>query len=211
MVYNHPFLRLVVAGTLYDVDEFSWSLSFLDVQGSANPPTAVPPAVIAAVSAFHSSAGASISKMAKLTTVKLNEIGPNGKYTNPQTVRHDYTPPVAGISGENIAPQIALAISLQTPIARGRAHAGRFYLPTPAYPPSNIGSIAPSWQDNVLNSVKTLVTALNGSLAPYQLAVMSDIGSGTHQLVTGIRCGAVLDTIRSRRNKIPEAYKALPI
>lgn len=207
MVYAQPFLRLAVSGTLYDVEQFSWSLSLVDAAETANPPTVVPPAIVTAISAYHSSGSGSLSAVAKMKTIKLNEIGVDGRYTSPNTVRHDFTTPVAGAGGNYPPAQVALAISLLTPIQRGRAHQGRYYLPAPNLTGTSTGGLLVASQDMYLAAAKTMIEAVNNAMKPYRVAVVSNIGPGTFQLVTGVRVGAVLDTMRSRRKKIPESYK----
>jgi hypothetical protein len=206
MTYAQKFLRLVSSGTLYGVEQFSWSLSLIDVEESASPPTVVPPAVIAAISTYHSSMSTSITQEAKLKTIKLNEIGVDGRYTRPNTVRHDLTVPLGGGSGGYPIAQSSICVSLATPIARGHAHAGRFYLPPSTYANGADGCLTSTAVNGISQATKTMLEAVNASLAPFKVAVMSNVGMGTYQIVTAIKLGRVVDTIRSRRTKLPEAY-----
>lgn len=212
MAYQQPFLRLVAAGTIYSGDTFSFSMSLIKGSGAVTVPTEVPPAVISAFTSYWNTSSL-ISQYAKLTTLKLNQIGLDGRYTEPTTVRYDYPPPgIPGSStGTNTAPQIALAISLTTAISRGRAHAGRFYLPLPAMQPGVDGRITMAQAITALNASVLFVKALNTAMAPWVVGVTSNIGVGAQQAVTGMRVGRVLDTIRSRRSGFLEEHQALPL
>lgn len=210
MTYLHPFLRLVASGTLHNGEEqFSFSMAFISRDGQPDPvpPAAVPQSWITAFSTYWGATGV-VSNAAVLRTLKLNQIGPDGRYTQDDTVEYDYpgTAPVGPVL-PNYPPQVAIAISLRTDAARGRAHAGRFYLPSPAasLQPST-GTIGVSAQTTLQGHTKTLLDALNAGLSGYRLGVVSKVGSGAERPVTHIAVGAALDTIRSRRTDIPEAY-----
>lgn len=207
MVYPAPFLRLVVSGTLYNTDIFSWSLSFArDFPDSGSlAPTEVPQGVIDAVSAFHDTS--LHASGAKLTMIKLNEIGTDGRYTNQgDTVLHEFETPLAGRSANTPPPQTALAITLRTAKRRGRAHAGRFYTPVPGYTLVN-GMLSSADQQAAAISATTMLNAVTAALpGSYRPYVMSDLGTGTMEPVTHVAVGRVLDTIRSRRNAFTEEY-----
>jgi len=207
MAYAAPFLRMVVSGKLFATEDYSWSLSLIDPTGTAPTPTAVPAALVTALVNYHTALDMKISQRAVMYQVKLNEIGTDGRYANPTTVWFDWVSGILGPATANVPAQQALTISLRTPIARGRAHAGRYYLPMVTAVPGNTGQITASDQTNIMNASKTFLDAVNAALDPWQIGVVSDVGSGTYQPVTKVRVGSVLDTIRSRREKIPEAYK----
>src|SRR5829696_1180948 len=132
MTYSRQFLRLVVSGTLYQREGFSWGLSLISNGTGVGPaPTGISTGVRTAIETFHN---ATSSAPAKLSLIKLNLIGTNGRYVNPTTVLHDYgTSPISPTGGVLHAPQIALAVTLQSGVARGRAKAGRFYIPSPRF------------------------------------------------------------------------------
>lgn len=208
MAYKAPFLRLVVLGTLYDTDVFSFSLSLRRTVVGPPPPDEVPEGIIDAVHAFWVSTANLISQHAVLQTLKLNEIGVDGKYTQDSTVLYDFDPPVQGSAGGNPAPQISLAISTATANARGRAHAGRFYLPAPATDPDATGMLPASRVAIYMSEAKVMLDAINAGISTHQLAVVSNLGAGYEHDITGIRVGRVLDTIRSRRSAFDEAYQS---
>lgn len=205
MTYLNPFLRLVVLGTLYGVEDFSYSLNFIG-GNILSAPLSVPPEVITEVQRYHSNNSAPVSSHAVLTTVKINLIGEDGRYVNDDTVLHDYTPGIPGGSSSNIAPQLALVISTATAAARGRAHAGRWYLPVPGGQPDASGVLSGAFQSSALAEAKTFVQNLEDALPGWTAGVVSNIGTGAERPITHLRVGKVIDTVRSRRDKFPEAY-----
>lgn len=207
MTYAVPHLRLVVSGGLYGVDRFSWGLNFIrDFDPDAVAPETVPQGVIDAVVALHTASPVAISAAATLDTIKLNEIGTDGRYLNQgDTVMHEFETPVPGSSSSRPAPQVALAVTLRTAKRRGRAHAGRFYLPVPSFNLAN-GYLAGSQQTSIAAAATTMLNALTAALPGWVPAVMSDVGVGTQEPVTHVAVGRVLDTIRSRRNAFTEDY-----
>lgn len=207
MTYSVPHLRLVVSGGIYGVDRFSWGLSFMrNFDPDAVAPEEVPQGVIDAITTFHSANVIGISNGATLDTIKLNEIGEDGRYLNRgDTVMYEFETPVPGPSTNRVAPQIALAITLRTNKRRGRAHAGRFYVPLPTLGVS-AGVIPEANQTSIAAAATTMIEDIHEALPGWRCAVMSDIGTGTQEVVTHVAVGRVLDTIRSRRNAFTEEY-----
>jgi hypothetical protein len=207
MAYKQNFLRLVVSGTLYTDEQFSWSMAFIQGAGGTAPaPETVPDAVVSAITSFWRWPSL-ISKFAQIDTVKLNEIGPDGRYVNSETVVREIVGGIVGVADSVIyPPQVALVVSLDTAIRRGRAHGGRFYLPLPGPTLLSSGTLAVAEQEKYVDSATTLIEQLNNALQPWQVGVVSDIGPGAQQRVTHVRVGRVLDTMRSRRRSLDEAY-----
>jgi hypothetical protein len=207
MPYKNPFMRLNVSGTLFDFETFSFGFTFVHTgTGTIDAPQEVPAGMVSALSTYF--AGELINNKAKMKLVKFNLIGVDGHYANQgTTVLHEYTTPIAGASPSPIPPaQNALAVSLRTPIGRGRAHAGRFYLPLCSATIDADGHINAGQRDAELVRVTTLLNALNAASGNWKLGVVSNLGIGEENLVTHARIGRTMDTIRSRRTKIPEAY-----
>lgn len=207
MVYANPFLRLVGSGTLYSGQEqFSFGLSLIRNIPGQNAPTSVPAGVITAFTDLWAT-NTLITTATKLSTIKLNEIGTNGKYLADTTVYHDFLTPLPGTVATNVPPQIALAISLVTARARGRAHAGRFYLPCPGIGVSAVtGVLSVADQNKYRDACVTFLNKINLSVPGFQVGVTSDLGTGREEEVTAVRVGQAMDTIRSRRSKMPENY-----
>jgi hypothetical protein len=171
-----------------------------------------------AVLMFHTSAAAAISTACKLSFVKANKIGKDGKYIMPNTNEYVY-PDVAGGGGGMAYPnQVALVVSLLTNVSRGPAHRGRFYMPAPTSPvDGNTGLISAVNAQNVAFAAKTFIEALSdtpgldvpGSIG---VSVMSrKTGAATARRVEDVAVGRALDTQRRRRNKLPEFYQNLDI
>lgn len=210
MAYAQPFLRLVVSGTIANgAEQFSYGLSLINDFGTGTPPTEVPQGVIDAVTDFHS-LGTVMAGTSRVNLIKLNEIGTDGRYTsNDETVLHELDPPVGPSGGNNHPPQVALAVSLMTDRARGRAARGRFYIPVgPAV--ALDGRLSTGNRDTILTAAYTFVSAINSAVPGYDVGIVSNIGSGAQAAVTKIRVGRALDTLRSRRRSLEEDYAESP-
>lgn len=210
MTYPEPLLRLVLGGDLYNgMEQWTLSLHLAYADPQSGPPESVPPAVIAACSTYFATSQM-VSQRARLQWLKLNEIGPDGRYTQLETVRHDYATPVAGtMTTANIAPQTALAISLRTEAQRGRAARGRYYLPMPGYQlAASNGLLSPTDAAFYATAATTFLDALNAAFPTTgaRVVVASDIGPGTVRLVTNVAVGRAFDTIRSRRAQMVEGW-----
>lgn len=144
---------------------------------------------------------------AKLAWMKANAVGTNGKYLASTTNLYTWATPIAGTSGANRANQVCIAVSTTTAATRGRAHKGRFFLPATYTTIDGVnGQFTAGESTTLANAAATYLSSLNSTasvLGVQQLrcAVMSNIGAGTHQDITGIKVGRVLDTQRRRRNK----------
>lgn len=208
MTYPHNFLRLQVGGSLYGVEQFSWSLSLADWELNSEPstpPTEVPQGIIDAVVAFHTNTW--VSNVAKIEFIKLNEIGVDGRYVSDDTtVVHDFATPVAG-AGANTGtwPQLSVAVSLLTEAKRGLAHRGRFYPPAIMAVPA-AGKISAGLPLTVANAATMMINAINASIPEYDVVVASGVRGGAFRRVSQVVVGDVIDTQRRRRTSIPEVY-----
>lgn len=97
---------------------------------------------------------------------------------------------------------------------RGPARFGRFFLPGPSVPVDNDSRISANDTNNMLAATvqftKDVSDAvdLSGVTTSSNLVNVSGIGTGTNQVVDHLELGRVLDTIRTRRNKLDEARVA---
>lgn len=111
-----------------------------------------------------------------------------------------------GLSGSN-PPQIAVCVTLRTAFA-GRTHTGRFYLPTPGITTTTAtGRFLPA-------DVLEVITATKAAFAAGIGAGWTAVNVFSNKLhvvnpVTAIDCGDVLDTMRSRRNKLVETRQVV--
>lgn len=143
----------------------------------------------------------------QLTHIKFAHINPDGKYGAEPTVL-DAPVGTTNMVGSALPWQTALAVTLDTP-RRGPTGKGRIFLPVP-----NVGSISLSdgsfdalKASTIASAVKGLVQALN-DVDPNEGAVAIVSSKGYASPVTSVRCGRILDTIRTRRNDLVEAYSA---
>ena len=167
-----------------------------------------------AVLAFHQAASSKIGVGAKLTFLKMNVVGTDGRYTDLNTVEYVYAPVASGGTNGSIHPtQVTLAVSTTTEFSRGHAHRGRFYLPLPVTPVDvGTGLIDADVALGVATTAATFIEALadepgldlnNGM----RVCVMSQRGTGATNVVIGVDVGRALDTQRRRRNALPESYQ----
>lgn len=206
MPYSKPFLRLVAQGTMYGVETFAFSISLIEATlPTPEAPDEIPPEVVTAVSNFFQTTGM-ISSECRLTTLKLNLIGTNGRYVNDETVLTELEPSVAGTGSQKPPPQNALAITLDTGVRRGRAHAGRFYVPCFASGLNSSGLIGTAVAGIYATAAGIMLDDLNEALVPWQVGVVSNLGTGEQRRVQAVRVGQVVDTIRSRRTSLDEGY-----
>jgi hypothetical protein len=68
------------------------------------------------------------------------------------------------------------------------------------------GQIGDGPAQYVAMGVNTLLNSLNAALDPWRLSVISNVRDGAVRPVTHVQVGRVIDTLRSRRTSIPEAY-----
>jgi len=206
MAYLRNFLRVAIIGTVYNKDAFSFGMTLIGTEaGIEVPPTVVPPALITALNTYWGASGL-VSTEARLTTVKVNLIGTDGRYVNDNTVQYDYPTPLQGTTTQYYPAQISYAVGLRTASQRGRAHAGRFYLPLPGLALGVGGVLTAANVNTIKTPTDIFLKAVNTSLTPWRLGVVSNLGSGAEKVITHARYGQVLDTMRSRRNKLVENY-----
>lgn len=156
----------------------------------------------------------------KLEWVKLNKIGPDGKYADPNnTVRRDLATPVAGTAAAGHPPQVALVATLTTDAQRGLASKGRIFLAglsSTGFTRTD-GLITTTTAADYANGVATLLNNLNNwpGLDAFteglDVAVVSKGNAsnpGVARKVTGVSVGRVLDTQQRRRRDLVENYTA---
>jgi len=221
MAYPAQFHRLVLIGTLY-TDVFNVTLSMIPTGGGTLGPVTQGLAdnVRNAVGAWWSnpaSGGASNTgginpiSNAKLTSIKLNRINTAGLYADPVAIESSFLTPVSGVVATLPAPQLTLVSTLRGTNERARAGKGRMFWP----PTSSVTAVT---SDGRIPAATALVHAqgvrnLIGILDDVYLAagvtavagIASKAGSGAFQGVATVTVGRVVDTMRSRRNKLLEA------
>lgn len=221
MAYPAPFHRLVLIGTLYS-DIFNTTIAMVPTGGGGSLP-AVTQELADAVRGevelwfndpLNASApfGPGIISSAALTSIKLNRIGTDGRYMDPEAIESVCPTPFPGLSSATPPAQLSIAATLRGSNPRALAGRGRMFLP-----PSSIvttmdstGRISSANAVSYANSVSRLCAILNDVYITEGVTAVAGIASNTRtgafQAVVDVTVGRTVDTIRSRRNKIPEDF-----
>lgn len=155
-----------------------------------------------------------MSTGATLDWLKVNTIGPDGKYVDPSTVnRHDYHPPIQGAIVPIVPDILVCAWSWRTAKSRGPGSHGRIY------PPNNVTGSSPSMGIGGTDRSRHLVAAQelmhwvglgNGDLAEMQPVIASKVNA-TNTPITEIWIGSIYDVQRRRKGDEVEIYTKGPI
>lgn len=214
MTYSDPHTYVTFGGTAFGGKEtWQFGLRFGRQWGGRADLQALQDAATTYIAA----SGTGISAAAKLEWVKVADINEDGHYDGDEWPRvKDFTPvPGAVGAGDHVVPQASMCISLDTDQNRGLAHAGRYYLPcTGIMAHTTDGGVTVADQAALLATTKTFLDKLQdiaddigpNPLHDTWLAVHSKVGTGAMHRVTHVRVGRVVDTIRSRRASLDEAY-----
>lgn len=207
-----PHRRLTfrgVFGTLANpYEEWTFRLNDVGIAGASDDLAAIAQVASQRFSETAAQTGgirSIIRTHAVLTEVKCADIGADGKYTRDPGLAFVN---IAGQStgGAVQAPQVALAVSLVT-ARRGPSGRGRFYLPAPAFAVvPETGRISIPDADEASAKAAAFVKDLGNIPGMGKMAVTSS--KGFSSVVTAVRVGRVMDTIRSRRTSIAEDYAA---
>jgi hypothetical protein len=198
MVYpaNHEYLTVHWAVGLAPTEFGQFGLRL-----SGTPATqAKVDAYAAIIQTWWAAANTQIAPDLWLTSVKLVDLGTDGKYLpDVEAFEHTFGPAIAGGGNALIKYplQAAMVVSLTTGVLRGRAHQGRIYVP-----PINVALTASrlidtTFLDSFMTTTKTMLDGLNASQAQ-KLAVMSKIGLGRSLPVTGFYVDSRIDIQRRR-------------
>lgn len=153
---------------------------------------------------------ARIPSQAQLRYVKWNRVGTDGKYVNQYgSRRYDYLEPLGGGNSTVFPYQIACCVTWQTDRHRGLGAKGRTYFPTSATLESGSGRIVRTDAEGISIAAAGLIAAWSNAegldttaLAP---VVGSKAGAGALRPIQSVGVGQVFDTMRSRRNAMPES------
>lgn len=200
--------RLQWGGALATTE--SWSCS-LHVNTNTDPGLSAT-AFAPALKTWMSPGSAMCSSSAKLDEIKFNELTPvllpNGKISMRyalQTSNTAVVSPSTPGSGTPGPSQCSLVASTRTDLARGPAHAGRFYPPSPALAISSDGRVIITVAADAALAHANLLKAINALLVPSGgHVVVFSVATQTAEVVTGVRVGRVIDTMRSRRTSLIE-------
>lgn len=227
MAFPQPFIRVTAEGTLNVTEHFSFGFNIVRWPTFETPLQPVTQeladnigAIVADWFGGQTTPTPGISTRAVLEVVKVNRIDQSGHYMDAESREHAVVPPRPGQSAAittQVPPQNALVVSLiGADNPRALAGRGRFYLP----PVQGMGEISTQGllsatdRDRVANAAKDLIDRVNSlfiSLGVREAAVGNTSAGGSgrpgrQQLVSQIRVGNVVDTIRSRRRSLVETY-----
>lgn len=226
MAYAAPFHRIVIIGNLY-ADTFNTTLTMMSAGGGTIPAATQELAddVRATVAAWwpglvNASPGSGISLIAaaQLVSVKVNRIGTDGRYMDAEAIESTGAP-VSGGGGATIAPaQLSIASTLRGADPRARAGKGRMYFPPTIQTVSLLGTdgrLTAERAEMHANGIVTLIQNLNDAYLTAGVTAVAGIaskaGTGAFQAVTEVTVGRVVDTMRSRRNKLNEEFVSVAI
>lgn len=140
----------------------------------------------------------------QLQYLKANWILANGKYRDPVTHLHEFSPKVNGTAGVFTPDFCTTSIQLATGFKRGRAHVGRMYWPN--FGLAMDGMIPPSVTAVARGQALVWWDILSASVTGFRPIVASRL-DGTVRDVTQWRMGNILDVQRRRKNKEPEVFE----
>lgn len=219
MAYPASFHRLVIIWDAYG-DKCNTTLAIIPAGGAVMP--AVSDSLLASIGGYvaawwaltpaSATKGLGISSSAKLTSVKLNRINTAGHYQDAGTKEHVLSPSIAGPSGGLIPPQLSVVGTLRGVNERAHAGKGRMYLPITAAMITGMASDGRLTTTSALEHANGVASLVSGLIDLYISAgvtavpgIASKAGAGAFQGVNKISVGRVIDTMRSRRNKLVEA------
>lgn len=222
MVYPGQFHKLVIIGDIYG-EHFNTTLSIVP---SALGELGMPPvtdaiinAVATIVSGWWTSSSAPSPRLlsvSRLKAIKLNRIGANGRYVDPETMMVEWGGLNGGyaISGNFPPAQISSVTTLRTRLERGKAARGRMYLPptVAAHELGADGRVTSTAAFNQAEGVAKLIDDLNTEYTLVgKVGVASNAGLGAFEHVTAVAVGRVPDTMRSRRTSLVEDYQEVEV
>lgn len=156
------------------------------------------------IATWFSTPSSGMHNGAQCTFVKVNNIKPDGTYQD-ATTHQAALSARGGVSPTAPAPAFcSLAYTWETGLTRGHAHRGRIYPPNYAYAPS--GSQVPgSSVTAAVTAAKALLNVINSTLDGGTLVkpmVVSSIGAGTMNGITGVSVDNIYDVQRRRKNRL---------
>jgi hypothetical protein len=178
--------------------------------GHLNDPDAYIGDCYAALSAWFSNVNNQISAKARLRTLKVNNINPDGTYVDPTTHFHDYGAGVVGGAAALHPSDMSLVYSWGTSAqSRGPGARGRVYPPNPTIAMATAFSISSANQTVAVNAAKALLTVFardsDGDGHLINPVIASRI-NGKINVIDQVKVGLVYDVQRRRRNRIAESY-----
>lgn len=169
------------------------------------------------LSSLFTGTGSKIGASTRVTYLKLNKIGADGRYVSNTESNTRFLAGTSIIAGTQtvIYPfQVSLAITWTTAFARGRGSKGRIFHPSLTAAVDDEGRISGPQALGIANAYKSFLNAIGG-IAPLpgdalKPVVASGI-NGALNPITGVSVGDVPDTMRTRRNNLVEARQSVAL
>ena len=216
MAYPKDFTSITMNGTLASGNEI-WSAGLHVMHEEASVPSAqwralwepIADDVAAIMTDFYTDPRVMTPTDAPMTSVKIAHLGTDGKYIE-EALEVATTAP--GTRNENYLPQGTLVSTLVSLKFKDPGKYNRFYLPISPFQLGAGWRLSTGKQAEYAACVVEMVNALNALFSTSFLGdqvfvgVLSSAGAGHENLVNSVRIGAIVDTQRRRRNKLPEQY-----
>lgn len=225
MPYNQVHAKLTWGGSMGNPELEVWANSLTLIATNPTSPTPDAPIQIPfeaqeelmwacrdALTAFHG-ANSGMNPAFRLSWVKLNMIGNDGKYIYPDTTQETFTP-VVPTNSTSASWRVTTAVTLRTERARGAGSVSRFYPPHNTSTNENANSpyMTPTAAGFLRDRAKVLVDAINAidvnpqvklnvGVAPIRATLAQAIQLAGR--VTSIEVDRVIDTQRRRTNRVP--------
>lgn len=209
-----------MSGVLYaGAEQFACGFYVGNEGADAPAPTQAQASAIAARAKTLFASAAPISWAAVVQTVKIAHMGADGATIIPNTQFSSVAGGgQAGSSPRNVAPQLAVAITLRASQIRGTGSKGRFYLPMPNLIPTAQGHMEHADQDAFATAAGTFLTGVNADLAAANVYVINASHGNpakgeppVNRKVINVLVGDVIDTIQRRKNHLRESYDIVPV
>lgn len=149
---------------------------------------------------------------------KLNVITESGHYRDPVTHVSEQAP-VAGRTAPTVPSFTTFCLTHRTAVKRGRAHAGRIYLPNYAIPMAELDpphaaddvrlQHATWWAHTLALVCQTFPGGTISGTQVWTPIVASKLDGSTHD-ITRVEVGSILDFISRRKDAFTEQYVGLP-
>lgn len=150
-----------------------------------------------------------MSTGATLDWIKVNSIGPDGKYSDPSVVhRHDFTPPIQGGVIPIVPDILSLCWSWRTAKTRGPGSKGRIYPPnntTGSSPSMGVGGTDRGRHITAAQALMSIISIGDGDLAEGTAVIASKVNA-TNTPITEIWIGSIYDVHRTRKDDEVEIY-----
>lgn len=211
MAYDSQHQLLTMSGVSWGgAEEFSFSFR---ISNPALPTQDDVDFLAAAAETMFESAGMAIDPQHQLTSLKLAPIAVNGEYPpGANSKEHLFSGVFGGGGAQHWPAQCTVAVTLTTALPRGYASKGRFYLPSQTIALGANGRLPNASIVSMNAALKTWLDSVNNSLVG-DISVFSQGNAAegvapSHQKVTAIRVGDIVDTQRRRRRQFVENYVA---